>query len=132
MPANPGNSNVTKKGTKQRSFNLDDATFAIVEAEAARLHITNSAALSSILNDWDGLTLDNGSPVAAPMQAPGTLQPQRDLSHLLPSETATNFEVNDPGNDAKATGAPSVKRTRSKLDNKISDDSDVVETEPAR
>lgn len=125
-----GNSNVTKKGTKQRSFNLDDATFAIVEAEAARLHITNSAALSAILNDWDDETptkvvreiiqdAQTGEPPEARIQG-------RDLSHLLPSETASTFTVNDPNNDPRASGKPRVDRARNKLDSKLSDDSDVV------
>lgn len=131
MPAAPGNSNVTKKGTKQRSFNLDDATFAIVEQEAERLHITNSAALSMILNDWvDAPAAQRHTPAQiADAVAHADLEPdppQRDLSYLIPSETASTFNVNDPANDPKATGKPSVKRTRSKLDDKINDDTDIL------
>ena len=135
-----GNSNLTKKGTKQRSFNLDDATFAIVEAEATRLHVTNSAALSMILNGWAdrakerATQLDHSHLVPAPAseravdKAPGNAPqpPAADLSYLLPSETASEFRVNDPGNDDRATGKPTVDRRRSRLDDKLNDDTDIL------
>jgi hypothetical protein len=115
-----GNTNVTKKGTKQRSFNLDDSTFAIVEAEAARLHITNSAALSMLLNAGapTRIVVDSTDQRHV-MLDPVTQQPQRDLSYLLPSDTATTFEVKDPDK-------PHVSRRRAKLDDKLVDKSDVT------
>ena len=51
-PHKPQKTNYTGKGTKQRSFQLSDAAFKIVEDEATRLGIPNSAALAMILDQW--------------------------------------------------------------------------------
>jgi hypothetical protein len=137
VSANKGNTNLTKKGTKQRSFNLDDATFAIVEAEAARLHITNSAALSMILNDWadEGpvtrptLTQEQAAEQhvaeASSARPPSTSAPREPMTPL-PDPAATSFNVVDPDNDAQAAGRQRrVTHSRAKEDTRLSNGGEV-------
>jgi hypothetical protein len=104
-----GKTDYTNKGTKQRSLNLDDETYAIIEAEAARLHVTNSAALSMILHNFRHGFVSSGA-------APNALvDPERmtqvgekiaatqanERNIVLPDPRASEFTVSDPANAGK-------------------------------
>jgi hypothetical protein len=99
-----GKTDYTNKGTKQRSLNLDDETYAIIEAEAARLHVTNSAALSMILHNYQGRdTYIEPEPAAERTVAmrPEHAAPYGERNIVLPDPRASEFTVSDPANAGK-------------------------------
>jgi hypothetical protein len=113
-------SNTTKKGTKQRSLNLDDETFGIIERAAIDLHVhTNSAALSLILHRWAWANDDHlraayaGPPRTEPAKAPGVAkdyQPKPTTppaQGVLPDARQESFPVaSDPGNGWRSGPKP--------------------------
>jgi hypothetical protein len=94
----------TGKGTKQRSFQLNDEAFAVVEMTAVSLGVTNSAALAVIL-----FRHRDGAPAASTAVPPA--QPAVAASPLIPDHRTTEFKVSDPANDFKGDEdrAPSGK-----------------------
>lgn len=97
-----GKTNYTDKGTKQRSLNLDDETYAIIEEEARRLHVTNSAALSMILHGGRARPHrpDTVHEIVTE-QGPVPAQPTGERNIVLPDPNASTFEVSDPANAGK-------------------------------
>jgi hypothetical protein len=122
-----GKTDYTNKGTKQRSLNLDDETYAIIEDEAARLHVTNSAALSMILHNYVGI--DTETPVA-PSKAQQAFaaeiaaRPEGARNIVLPDPRASEFTVSDPANAGK-DGDP-VKPGERKVRTKHLKDDDIL------
>ena len=127
-----GKTNYTDKGTKQRSLNLDDETYAIIEREAQRLHVTNSAALSMILHNFAAsprvqieypdlqtwiVDREPGHHNAATEAEIATSA--RNI--VLPDERASTFEVSDPANAGK-DGDPVKPGRRSVRTKHIKDD----------
>lgn len=97
MVAEIGKSNTTKRGTKQRSFNLTDEAFEIVVAKAEALGVTNSAALAVILLG----TLPSQSQKA--FAAEVASRPEGARGIVLPPDSQETFTVTeDKANHYKA------------------------------
>lgn len=97
--------NYTDKGTKQRSFNLDDQTFAIITEAAERLHVTNSAALSVLLHGGQAHSQRPVDPERMTQVGEKIAETQAQQPNarniVLPDPNASEFTVSDPANAGK-------------------------------
>lgn len=89
----------TKDKMKQRSFYMDDETYALIEAHATRLGTSNGTALRMLVRSAlldapaEPVSQRDGHPMAAPLEQRAPSATARASAIVLPPDGQESFKV---------------------------------------